>query len=93
MDQVPKKGSIVESYREKEIMQSGGCPAVSVQLSFAILCATKEMIGKAFEVKGIYFKFVLLKWKTPFERDLLVKVIQLLDEAIMFLLCKALETP
>lgn len=33
------------------------------------------MIEKAFEVKGKYFKFVLLKWKTLFKRDLLVKVI------------------
>lgn len=76
MDQVPKKEIIVESCRETKIIQSGSCPAVSL-LSFAILCATKEMIGKAFEVKGIYFKCVLLKWKTPFERVLLVKVIQL----------------
>lgn len=65
MDQVPKKENVVESSGEEKIMQSGSCPAVSL-LSFAILCATKEMIGKAFEVRGIYFKCVLLKCKTPF---------------------------
>lgn len=103
MDQIPKKESIAESCREKKIMQSGSCPAVSL-LSFAMLRATKEMIGKASEVKGVFFKFVFLKWKTPFERDLLVKVVQLecqelsltqhlLDGTIMLLLCKALETP
>lgn len=49
---------------------------LGVSAVISMHCATEEVTETAVEVTGTYFKIVLSKWKTPFKRDLLVKIIQ-----------------